>query len=94
MRYFLYILRMSNGQLYVGTTFNIQQRLQDHRRHHAARTTKLLGAEQLLYTEEHPDRFAAEKRERQIKKWSHAKKAVLIAGNLTELKRLAKRKKS
>jgi putative endonuclease len=92
MPYFLYILQMSNGQLHVGTTANLQQRLQDHRRHYAARTTKLLGAELLLYTEEHPDRFTAEKRERQIKKWSHAKKEALIAGNHSELKRLAKRK--
>jgi putative endonuclease len=92
MPYFLYILRMSNGQLYVGTTSSLDQRLKRHINHTAARTTSVLGMEELLYSEEHPDRPTAEKRERQIKKWSHTKKMALIQRQMTELKRLAKRR--
>ena len=93
MPYFLYILRMSNGQLYVGTTSELNQRFERHINQEAARTTSVLGVEKLLYSETHPDRVTAEKRERQIKKWSRSKKEALIRGDLAELKWLAKRKK-
>lgn len=92
MPHFLYILRMSNGQLYVGTTSNIDQRIKRHIKHEASRTTTVLGVERLLYSEEHLDRVTAEKRERQIKKWSHAKKTALIEGDGAGLKRFAKRR--
>jgi putative endonuclease len=93
MPYFLYILQMSNGQFYVGTTSDLNQRFKRHIQHEASRTTSVLGVERLLYTETHPDRVTAEKRERQIKKWSSAKKMALVKGDKIELKRLAKRKK-
>ncbi|HJT25420.1 MAG TPA: GIY-YIG nuclease family protein [bacterium] len=93
MPYFLYVLRLSNGQFYTGTTSNLDQRYSDHLDKHAARTTKVLDVGELLYTETHPDRVTAEKRERQIKKWSHAKKEALIRGDLKKLRNLAKRKK-
>ena len=50
----------------------------------------MLGVERLLYSEEHPDRVTAEKRERQIKKWSQAKKMALVKGEFFKLKSLAK----
>lgn len=93
MSYFLYILRMSNGQFYVGTTASLDQRFQRHLNREASRTTSILGVEKLVYSEKHPDRVVAEKRERQIKNWSRAKKEALIRGDLVDLKRLAKRKK-
>ncbi len=93
MPYFLYILWMSNGQLYVGTTSELDQRYKRHTKHQASRTTTVLGVEQFLYSETHSDRVAAEKRERQIKKWSLVKKMALIHGDLVSLRKLAKRKK-
>ena len=93
MPYFLYILQMSNGQFYVGTTSDLDQRFKRHISHEVSRTTSVLGVDRLLYSETHPDRIIAEKRERQIKKWSKAKKMALIRGDLAELKLLAKRKK-
>lgn len=93
MSYFLYILRLSNGQFYTGTTSNLDQRYSDHLNKRAARTTKILEAAEILYAETHPDRPTAEKRERQLKKWSHAKKEALIRGDLERLKKLSKRKK-
>ena len=54
MSYFLYILQMSNGQLYIGTTSNLPERLKDHARHYATQTTTRFGFEKLLYSEEHP----------------------------------------
>lgn len=93
MSYFLYILQMSNGQLYVGTTSDLDERFKRHIHREAARTTSVLGVDKLLYFEVHPDRVVAEKRERQIKKWSHAKKFALIKGDKAELKKLAKKKR-
>jgi predicted GIY-YIG superfamily endonuclease len=43
---------------------------------------------QLVYSELHADRPAALRRERQLKRWTRAKKEALIAGDLALLKRL------
>ena len=92
MFYYLYILKMSNGQFYTGTSENLPARIQRHIKHQASRTTSLLGMEKLVYHEVHLNRTIAEKWERQIKKWSHAKKTALVENHLVELRRLAKRK--
>jgi predicted GIY-YIG superfamily endonuclease len=47
---------------------------------------------QLVYSEAFESETAAVSRERQLKRWSHEKKAALIAGNLERLKRLRKRR--
>jgi predicted GIY-YIG superfamily endonuclease len=93
MAYYLYILQMSNGQFYVGTTANLETRLKRHLAHEASRTTTLLGVEKMVYSEKFPDRPTAEKRERQVKKWPGAKKMALVRGDFEELKRLSKRKR-
>lgn len=85
---------MSNGQFYVGTTADLKERLYRHLNHEASRTTSVLGVEKLVYSEEHPNRMIAEKRERQLKKWTKAKKEALIYGDKTKLRQLSKRKKS
>jgi len=46
----------------------------------------------LAYLESHENKKGAIVRERQIKRWSRAKKLALIAGDMDELKRLSKRK--
>ena len=92
--HYLYILQMNDGRFYVGITNNLQRRESQHGRGDSAtRTTRVFGAEPILYKEEFPDLKMALKRERQIKKWSHAKKEALIRGDKAELKRLAKRRK-
>jgi predicted GIY-YIG superfamily endonuclease len=63
--------------------------LAEHQAGTACRTTALLGPVELLYSEPHPDRPSATRRERQLKGWSRAKKLALIKGDLAELKRLA-----
>jgi len=56
------------------------------------RTTDIFGAGELLFIEEHPDRPAAARRERQIKGWTRAKKLALIAGDTRRLHELARRR--
>jgi predicted GIY-YIG superfamily endonuclease len=90
MPFHVYILRLRDGQFYVGSTEDLTRRLTEHRAGTASRTTALLGPVELIFSEPHPDRSSAVRRERQIKGWSRAKKLALIKGDLAELKRLAR----
>jgi len=85
-----YILRLRSGNIYPGSTTNINQRIDDHFKGKACRTTKIDPPIALIYSEELPTFSEARKREAQVKRWSRAKKEALIAGNKEELKKLSK----
>ena len=57
----------------------------------ACRTTKLGPPVGLAYSEEHRSFSDARRREAQVKRWTRAKKEVLVSGNTDRLKRPAKR---
>lgn len=90
MAYALYILRFVDGSLYIGQTNDLQKRLKDHRN----KTTKSAtysrehGAFELVYQETYASRVEAMRREKQIKRWTRAKKEALIAGDKALLKKL------
>lgn len=87
--YYLYILRNIHNRLYIGQTNDLQQRLKDHvSSAHGAKFIKDNGEFKLAYTESFGTRAEAMKREKQLKKWTVAKKEALIAGNLQLLKKL------
>ena len=86
----LYILRLKSGQLYIGSTADLDQRYKDHCSGKACRTTQLDPPQKLLYSEELDSFSDARKREAQIKRWSRAKKETLVSGDLTKLKDLSK----
>jgi len=90
--HYLYILQMNDGRLYVGVTDNLSRRQSHHGSDPSTRTTYIFGAGPILYHEEWPDLKSALKRERQIKKWSRAKKMALVRSDAAELQRLARRK--
>lgn len=92
--YYVYILRMRDGRLYTGMTNDISGRETEHGVKPGTRTTKIFGSDQLLHSEEHPTQSSALARERQLKRWSRAKKLALAAGDLFKLKGLSKRKRS
>lgn len=89
----MYILRsiIQPGQLYVGVTSDLDQRLGYHNTGRCPHTSKFTPWE-IVYTEKFENEADAFKRERQIKGWTRVKKEALIAGNLKELKNLAKRR--
>ena len=89
MAFYVYILRLSNNQLYVGSTEDLARRFAEHQAGSGGRTTALFRPLELVYSEPHPARASAVKRERQLKRWSRARKLALIKGNSAELKRLA-----
>ena len=82
MKTFVYILKCANGQYYVGCTHNIEERLKRHNSGFGARFTKAHIPFVLVYTEDYDDDGLAFARERQLHKWSHAKKEALVNGEL------------
>lgn len=88
----VYILRCADNSLYVGHCEDVEARRTCHQNGKAAAWTAKRRPVKLVYSEPFPTRAAAIARERQLKRWSHAKKSALIRGDQDELKRLAKRR--
>ena len=90
--YHIYILRCRNTSLYVGHTQNLEARLRAHNMGLGAAHTFKHRPVKLIYSEDHPTRLAAIRRERQLKGWTRKKKEALIRGDLATLKILSKRR--
>lgn len=89
---YTYILQCANGEYYVGSTEDLEKRLHEHYSHKGGRFTKLNQPVKLVYKEEYASYEEAFKRERQLHKWSHAKKEALVNGDINKLKELSKSK--
>ncbi|PIQ71661.1 hypothetical protein COV87_02095 [Candidatus Roizmanbacteria bacterium CG11_big_fil_rev_8_21_14_0_20_37_16] len=88
--YHLYILRCSDNFLYRGQTSSLQRRIHEHN-FDKNKSVKYLRAKKpvvLVYFEELSTLQEAMRRELQIKKWTRAKKEVLIKRNFVLLKKL------
>ena len=75
--YFVYLIECANGSLYTGITTDVARRFKEHTTGVGGRYTRSHRALRVAYTEQHPSRSAASKREAQIKSWRHAKKLDL-----------------
>ena len=64
--WYLYIIK-KNNKYYTGITTDLKNRLHQH------------GNPPLLYSEKFPDKYAAARRDKEIKGWSRSKKEQLIA---------------
>ena len=93
MSYCVYILECADGSYYVGHTDDLEARLAEHNRGRAATHTALRLPVALAYTEPAASRPAAAEREKQIKRWSRAKKKALIRGDKQALKTLSRRRR-
>ncbi len=85
-----YILRLKSGQLYIGSTTDLDRRFAEHTAGQACRTTKLDPPVKVVYSESFPTFSEARKREAQIKRWNRAKKEALVAGDMVKLQNLSK----
>ena len=92
-RLYVYILECSDGTYYTGITNNIQRRLDEHQsgRNAGSYTFSRRPVEMVFYAEFTDFYFAIDK-EKQIKRWSSAKKKALIDGKYNDLVNLAKKK--
>lgn len=78
--YYLYILKCNDGSLYTGITPDIDERLAKHQSGKGSKYVRSRLPIELVYTETHPDKSSAAKREYAVKKLSRAKKLKLIQG--------------
>jgi putative endonuclease len=77
MSYFVYLLLCNDKSIYTGMTTDLKRRFKEHKSKTGAHYTRVHGAKKMLYTEEHPTRSEALKREFQIKRWPRRKKLEL-----------------
>lgn len=90
---FVYILRCADGTLYVGHTADVAAREERHNAGLGANFTAARRPVRVVYSEQHESEATAIRRERQLKRWSGQKKEALIAGDLTTLHRLSRRRR-
>lgn len=86
----MYILKCSNGLYYVGSTNNLDLRIEQHNMGEGANFTKKHLPIELVYFEEYDRIDEAFKREKQIQGWSRKKKEALINGEFEKLPELSK----
>ena len=90
---YVYILECADGTYYTGITNNIERRLNEHQSgcNPGSYTFPRRPVEMVFYAE-FTDFFAAIDKEKQIKRWSSAKKKALIDGMYDDLINLARKK--
>ena len=88
---FVYILKCADGTYYVGSTLDLQGRIDAHNAGRGPRFTSCRRPVRLAHYESFVAMADARKREIQLKKWSRAKKEALISGDLRRLKSLSRR---
>ena len=88
----LYLVRCSDGTLYVGHTDDLETRIARHNKGFASSYTARRCPVALVYSEKYHTRLAAIERERQLKRWSGQKKEALVRGDLGRLRTLARRR--
>ena len=86
---FVYILRCADDSLYVGWTEDIDSRLAMHNEGRGGNYTARRRPVTIVFVESHETHESARVRERQLKRWTSAKKEALIAGDVSTLERLA-----
>ena len=74
-----YIVECCDGTFYTGWAVDAERRLKVHNAGRGARYTRMRRPVKLVYVEAQPDRTAAMKRERAIKKLTREKKLALIS---------------
>jgi len=88
----VYILRCADGALYVGHTSDLESRVARHLEGRGPAFTAARLPVALVYHEVTHGSIAAVQRERQIKRWTRAKKEALIAGDFHTLHSLSRRR--
>ena len=86
---YVYILACRDGSYYVGHAEDVSARVAAHNASRGAAYTARWRPVRLVYCEPHDTEALAVRRERQIKKWSRAKKQALITDALPQLRDLA-----
>ena len=86
---FVYIVRCADDSLYIGSTDNVDVRIASHNEGRGGQHTRARRPVTLVFVEAHTTDEDARGRERQLKRWTTAKKEALIRGELVLLRGLA-----
>jgi tRNA/rRNA methyltransferase len=76
-RWYVYILECQDGLYYTGITWNVEQRIEQHKSGKGSVFTAKHGFKQLKWVEEYTDLLQAREREHQLKDFSRKKKEAL-----------------
>jgi len=75
---FVYMLECADGSYYVGWTAHLERRVAAHNAGRGSRYTRSRRPVKLVFSEEHPDRSSARRREAALKRLSRRGKAALV----------------
>jgi putative endonuclease len=89
MKGWMYILECSDGSYYVGSTNNIELRIEQHNNGEGANHTKKRLPVTLVYLEEFDRIDEAFYREKQVQGWNRKKKEALINNQQNQLPNLS-----
>ncbi len=92
MKGYMYILLCADDSYYTGSTIDLEARIQKHQSGEGANHTKKRLPVKLVYFEEYDRIDEAFYREKQIQKWSRAKKEALINKNKIRIRIAGKKK--
>lgn len=87
MSWYCYLLECADGSLYTGITNDLDKRVAAHNDGTASKYTRSRLPARLIYSEAHPDRSAASRREATIKKLKRASKLALTTEAATNCRR-------
>ncbi len=71
-------MRCKDNSLYCGSTNNVEARAQKHNSGQGSAYVRSRGGGVIVYTEQFAEKSPALKREGEVKRWSKAKKELLI----------------
>jgi putative endonuclease len=91
---FVYILACLDGALYIGSASDLVRRLKEHGEPKGAKFTRDHPGGRLVYFEGPFLIEPALKRERQLKRWSRAKKLALVQNQIGLLRKLSQSRES
>jgi putative endonuclease len=91
MKGYMYILECADGTYYTGSTRDLEKRFWEHENGLGANYTRKKYPVKLVYFEEYQRIDEAFYREKQVQKWSNAKKRALVEGRGEDLRKLAKK---
>ncbi len=81
---YCYLLECADGSFYAGWSTDPWRRLRQHNAGRGSRYTRSRRPVRLVYLEAQPDRSAAMRRERALKRLSHAEKRALAAAFVSQ----------
>jgi putative endonuclease len=76
--FYVYILASESAVLYTGVTNDLARRVREHREKKVPGFTKTYNVTKLVWFEAHGTPGSAIEREKQIKRWSRAKRIALV----------------